>query len=117
MQQLVKDDPQGPYIYCVCIRVELGLLRGYILLRSRDSLHYYVLGAQSEVSNLQVWKLFAFHILARQKNILRFQISMGYSLIVELLHSSGNMKYALEGLFFRKLMVFETVEGMPSLKE
>lgn len=49
MQDLIKDNAQGPYIHCICIIVKLGLLWGDVFLRPCYGLHDDLLSAESEV--------------------------------------------------------------------
>ena len=71
--------------------MKFGLLGSNILFSSCDSLHYDFLGAQTEVSQLDKGERFANKILWFQQNILRFQVSVGDSMIMKFLDSLADL--------------------------
>jgi hypothetical protein len=55
MQNLIKNDPQRPYIDSVCVIMKLCLLGGNVLLCAGYGLHDYLLSTKPKICELDHW--------------------------------------------------------------
>ena len=113
MQNFIKNNPQRPNINSVRVVVKSGLFRSNIFLGSCYCLHDDFLCAQSKISNFDGGKWFSRNILGFEKNVLRFEVSVGDSMIMQFLDAFADLEYALQSVLLGHFVVFGSIEGIP----
>ena len=113
MHDLVKNDAKRPDVNCIGVVMKLRLLRSNVLFSSSNSLHNDLLGAQSEVSQLDEGHGLPDDVFALKEDVLRFQVSVGDPMVVQLLHSLADLEDALKGISLSHFVVLALVERIP----
>ena len=113
MHDLIKNDAKRPNVNCIGVIMKLRLLRSNVLFSSRDRLHNDLLGTQSEVSQLDEGHGLPDDVFALKEDVLRFQVSMGDPMVVQLLHPLADLEDALKGISLGHFVVLALVESIP----
>lgn len=113
MKNLVEDDAQGPDINSIGVVMEFGLFWSYVLFGARNGLHDDLLSTKSEICQLDLGQWLPNHVLAFEKNVLRFQIPMGNAMVMQLLNSLADLQDAFECLLLSHFVIFAYIQGVP----
>ena len=106
MQNLVKNDTKRPHIHCIRVVMKFSLFRRNILLGTRYGLHNDLLSAESEISQLDLGEGFPNQIFGLEQDVLRFQIPMSNSVVVQFLDPLAYLQNTFQRLFLPHLVIF-----------
>ena len=106
VQNLVKNDAKRPHINRIGVVMKFSLLWCNVLLGTRNGLHNDFLSTESEISQLDLGEGFPNQVFGFEQDVLRFQIPMSNSVVMQFLNSLAHLQNTFQCLFLPHLVIF-----------